>query len=31
MACISLLLAFNMPSEPTPGNEVLMGKVKNYI
>ena len=31
MACVSLLLAFNMPPEPTPGNEVLMGKVKNYI
>jgi len=31
MACFSLLLALNMPSEPTAGNEVLMGKVKNYI
>ena len=31
MACVSLLLALNMPSEPTAGNEVLMGKVKNYI
>jgi len=26
MACISLLLAFNMPSEPSSGNEVLLGK-----
>ena len=31
MACVSLLLALNMPSEPSSGNEVLMGKVKNYI
>ena len=26
MACISLILAFNMPSEPSSGNEVLFGK-----
>jgi len=26
MACVSLLLAFNMPSEPSSGNEVLLGK-----
>ncbi|MBT68373.1 MAG: MFS transporter [Thiotrichales bacterium] len=26
MALISLLLAFNMPSEPSPGSEVLLGK-----
>ena len=26
MACVSLLLALNMPSEPSSGNEVLLGK-----
>jgi hypothetical protein len=26
MACISLILALNMPSKPALGNEVLLGK-----